>query len=68
MVGSRMLSRVDTRLRQIMGKNECYGGVSVLAVGDLNQLPPVMDSPIFQVANITSTSILASENLWNKFE
>ena len=33
-----------------------------------NQLPPVMGSPIFQVANITSTSILTSENLWNEFE
>ena len=37
MVGSMMLSRVDTRLRQIMGLNESFGGVSVITIRDLNQ-------------------------------
>lgn len=40
MVGRSLLCRMDTRLRQIMGFNESYGGTSVLVVGDLNQLPP----------------------------
>lgn len=48
MVGSRLLCQVDSRLRQIMGRNESFGGISVLAVGDLHQLPPVMDSPVYK--------------------
>ena len=42
-----MLSRVDTRLRQIMGRDESVGGVSVIVVRDLYQSPPVMDSPVY---------------------
>ncbi|XP_034937821.1 ATP-dependent DNA helicase pfh1-like [Chelonus insularis] len=41
MVGSTVLGYVNTRLRQITGVNEPFGSISVLAVGDLNQLPPV---------------------------
>lgn len=41
-VGSRLLSRLDTRLRQTEGINEPFGGLSVLVVGDLYQLLPVI--------------------------
>ena len=34
MVGSTLFSRVDSRLRQIMGVNTPFGGISVLIVGD----------------------------------
>ncbi|GLV33460.1 hypothetical protein CBL_20198 [Carabus blaptoides fortunei] len=50
-VGSTLLSGVDTRLRQIVGVNSSFGGVSVLLVGDLHQLPPVMDAPIYKFSN-----------------
>ena len=49
MVGSMLLKRVDIRLRQIMGENEDFGGIDVITVGDLKQLPPVFDSPVFKV-------------------
>ena len=47
MLGSRTFLRIDTRLRQITGKTQIFGGVSVILVGDLNQLSPVIDKPIY---------------------
>ncbi|XP_043477547.1 uncharacterized protein LOC122508333 [Leptopilina heterotoma] len=60
MVGSTTLNRVDIRLRQIKGVNDSFGGVSVILVGDLHQLPPVMDKPIYLTPNTFDLSILAS--------
>ena len=68
MVGSTMFSRVDTRLRQIMGLNESFGGVSVIIVGDLSQLPPVMDSPIYMMPRSHDMARLILCNpLWDEF-
>lgn len=47
MVGSTMFSRIDTRLRQITGVNDNFGGVSIITVGDFLQLSPVKDCPVF---------------------
>ena len=43
MVGSNMLLEIHKRLQQIKGVSDdkVFGGVSILAVGDLYQLPPV---------------------------
>ena len=63
-----MFSRVDTRLHQIMGLNESFGGVSVIAVGDLNQLPPVIDSPIYMMPQSHDMARLIQWNpLWDEF-
>lgn len=43
MVGARMLAQVDVRLKQIFGTDQLYGGISIIAVGDFNQLQPVGD-------------------------
>ncbi|GBN70075.1 hypothetical protein AVEN_184165-1, partial [Araneus ventricosus] len=68
MVGSTLFSRVDSRLRQIKGVNKPFGGISVLVVGDLNQLPPVMDSPIFKMGKCSEFCELIEENpLWELF-
>jgi hypothetical protein len=68
MVGSTLFSRVDTRLRQIMGNDRTFGGISVICVGDLNQLPPVMDSPIFKMSNSNEMNALFDTNpLWDEF-
>ncbi|XP_063993917.1 ATP-dependent DNA helicase pif1-like [Diachasmimorpha longicaudata] len=50
MVASTVFGFIDTRMRQMKGVNEPFGGVSVLAVGDLNQLPPVLDKPVYQMS------------------
>ena len=43
MVGNKMLSFIDTRLQQLTGLKAAFGGLSVIAVGDLYQLKPVND-------------------------
>lgn len=49
MVGRRMLSIIDMRLRQAFpeNKNQPFGGRSIVLVGDFGQLPPVLDLPMY---------------------
>ena len=49
MVGSNMLLETHKRLQQIKGASDdvTFGGVSILAVGDLYQLPPVGQPHLF---------------------
>ena len=47
MVGNQTLSFVNTRLQQLTGTKAVFGGLSVIAVGDLYQLKPVGDFLIF---------------------
>jgi ATP-dependent DNA helicase PIF1 len=49
MMGIRMLSWVEKRLRQILNRpEELFGGAHVILVGDLFQLPPVNDRFCFE--------------------
>ena len=53
MVGSNMLLEIHRRLQQIKGvaDDAILGGVSILAVGDLYQLPPVGQAPLFSTVS-----------------
>ena len=42
MVGNMTISFIDTRLQQQTGSKAAFGGLSVIAVGDLYQLKPVL--------------------------
>ena len=46
MVGNQTLSFKDTRLQQLTRTKEVFGGLSVIAVGDLYQKRPVSDKLI----------------------
>ena len=63
MVGAGMLHFINLRLQQIMGNNALFGGISIIAVGDLFQLQPVFDKWIFESTSSNVYSALAS-NLW----
>lgn len=48
-LGPEMLGQIDNRLRQLMSCPETpFGGVSLAAMGDLYQLPPVKACSLFQ--------------------
>ena len=59
------------RLKQIKGVSPdvMFGGVSILAVGDLYQLPPVAQPPLFDVVSDAYASLYGSGSLWkDEFE
>ena len=64
MVGNRMFSLLDTRLKKIKGNNQHFGGVSIIAIGDFFQLKPVFDGWIFEDQS-KGISALAP-NLWKE--
>lgn len=51
-----------------MGSNDSFGGISVLLIGDLHQLPPVKDRPIYHPSNISPLSMLSGAALWEQFK
>ena len=69
MVGSQTLFDVHRRLKEIMGHSEfdetIFGGVSVLAVGDLYQLQPVKQKHIFDLPSDINVQLCGC--LWENF-
>ena len=63
MVGCTTFSRIDTRLRQIYGVDKTFGGISIVLVGDLYQLPPIMERPIFTCLNMSQLNIFINNIL-----
>ena len=57
MVGFTMFQQVDARLQQIMKSKEPFGGISVVVLGDFNQLRPVGDRYIFLFNNSYNTLV-----------
>ena len=68
MVGAKMLNTISTRLGQIFKSKEPFGGISILAVGDLHQLPPVADRFPFETPRMQDAyAELAGPILWRRF-
>ena len=66
MVGSNMLLEIHKRLQQIKGVSDdaVFGNVSILAVGDLYQLPPVGQAPLFSTVSDCYAQLYGSGSLW----
>ena len=66
MVGANMLLEIHKRLQQIKGvlDGAIFGGVSILAVGDLYQLPPVGQAPLFSTVSDCYAQLYGSGSLW----
>jgi len=64
MVGATMLANIHERLQAItsLPADIPFGGISIFAVGDLQQLPPVCDPPVFGCAK---DPYYALADLWN---
>ena len=66
MVGNSMFQiQLNNRLKDIKGCREDFGGVSIIAIGDLFQLEPVMDGYIFKDLRKLDYAVLAP-SLWHK--
>ena len=64
MVGSTMFNvQIDKRLKDIKGSKDYFGGVNIVAIGDLFQLEPVMDRYIFKNLDNSEYAVLAP-NKW----
>ena len=64
MVGNITLSFIDKRLQQLTGTKAVFGGLSVIAVGDLYQLKPVNDFLICLDLKEGASSL--ARNLWKE--
>ena len=64
MVGNMTLSFIDTRLQQLTGSKAAFGGLSVIAVGDLYQLKPVGDFLI--CLDLVEGASSLARNLWKE--
>jgi len=66
MVGRRLFSKVDSRFRDgfLYRRNDYFGGCSMLMFGDFGQLPPVGDTPLFDLhlRDGNSNSVLEANN------
>ena len=58
--------QINNRLKDINGSKEDFGGVNIIAIGDLFQLQPVFDGYVFNDIQGSEYSIL-SPNLWKQY-
>ena len=66
MVGNNMFAiQINNRLKYIKGCKDDFGGVSIVAIGDLFQLETVMDSYVFKDPKNLDYAVLAP-NLWQQ--
>ncbi|KAK3924651.1 ATP-dependent DNA helicase, partial [Frankliniella fusca] len=49
MVGCRLLNIINRRCMQMKSSNEPFGALPVYMFGDLNQLPPIGDTPLYSL-------------------
>lgn len=65
MCGSKCFSFIDQRMQEVTGTSKPFGGIRLIAIGDLFQLKPVMNSWIFKQPVGKGTEIL-SQNVWTE--
>jgi ferredoxin len=58
--------QINNCLKDIKGSKENFGGVSIIAIRDLFQLPPVFDGHIFNDIQNSDYSVLVP-NLWQRY-
>jgi hypothetical protein len=68
MVGSTMFNvQINNRLKDIKGSKEDIGGLSMIIIGDLFQLKPVMDWYIFKNLDNSEYAVLAPNKCQDNF-
>merc|ERR1712002_325040 len=67
MVGANFFWDINQKLKQIMGSQEYFGGLNVIATGDFHQLPPVGDVWIFNRTSIRGRCNAVATNIWKVY-
>ncbi|KAK3924142.1 ATP-dependent DNA helicase [Frankliniella fusca] len=70
MIGCRMMAGIEQRLRELKDSEEFFGGLIVVFFGDINQLIPVGDVPLFQSLgkdNLNNSLVERGKLLVNNF-
>ena len=67
MIGNQTFEHLNLALQDVMQNKLLFGGVSVLLIGDLLQLPPVKQQSIFVCARKGTYEAL-SGSLWEEFQ
>jgi hypothetical protein len=68
MMSQIMLGKIDSRLRQAKNRNELFGGISIMLIGDPGQLPPVGGSTLFENKELTNTLAISGYLAYKKFK
>ena len=71
MIGADTLYKIHMRLQEIKGltySDTCFGNVTIIAVGDLYQLPPLKDKKIYDTpgSNYDPNPICLHGSLWQE--
>ena len=68
MVGASMFRKVNQRLQQIKNNTLLFGGLPLIVLGDLNQLPPVEDNFVFKLPRTFNYAKLVDNDIWSEFK
>ena len=69
MVGADMLFRIHRRMQEVFKNRDYFGGVGVVLVGDLLQIPPVQERQIFAEPYNKDAKIFHDATpLWEQFD
>ena len=70
MCGPDLLYKLNIQLNRIFSNHDPsvpFGGISILAFGDLYQLPSVKDQPIFGDVSSKRANLSSVVSLWRDF-
>merc|ERR1711895_264694 len=67
MVGANFFWDINQKLKQIMGSQEYFGGLNVIATGDFHQLQLIGDQWIFNQTTICGRSNATATNIWRVY-
>ena len=68
LIGCRIKVWIDARLRQLKNPKLPFGGVSIIQVGDFNQLQPLQDKWIFEKCMSCPYEHFVGDDLWDNFK
>lgn len=67
LIGLNFFENISNKLMTIFGSADLFGDLSILVVGDLNQLNPMLDHPIYHDNSTDGYRSLEGNLLWNRF-